>query len=468
MVILVLVTIVGLVGGGGGAFPLFFVAAAVTAALVAYYRDPARYVVFVFAMWFFTPWVRRVVDLHHGFQPANFVLAAPVLVSMVALLTAFRRSRELRGAMLYPFIFTVAGVAYGYFIGILKAGIFPATYGLITWLGPISFSVHLILSWRQFPALRDAFLTFLVWAMPVVAGYGIYQVAFLPQWDRYWMLKAEVLSIGAALPFAFRAFGTMNAPGPYSVALLIGILFLLGSARRGMMLGMALALVAILLTRTRSAWVALLVGILVVQFMGPVRRMARNWAFLLFLVVLAVPVLSLDVFRETIFTRFASFASLSEDNSFQARLQISNATSQMIGARAEGEGLGSIGGGGKLGSASGRQASVDNGFLEIFFLMGWPGGSLIIMGLIGQLLTLARFRDSRVDAFANSARACVWALLSVLLIGDIFSGAVGAMFWGAYGFACCAHAYNFASGKGLRSRQLVREFSLRPPARLPG
>jgi hypothetical protein len=39
------------------------------------------------------------------------------------------------------------------------------------------------------------------------------------------------------------------------------------------------------------------------------------------------------------------------------------------------------------------------------------------------------------------------------------------MFWGSYGFACSAHAYNFATGKGLRSRQLARELLARQPAR---
>ena len=95
-----------------------------------------------------------------------------------------------------------------------------------------------------------------------------------------------------------------------------------------------------------------------------------------------------------------------------------------------------------------RRASIDNGFLEVFYVLGWPGGALLGIGLAGNLLTLLRFRDARQDAFANSARACFWSMLSMLLIGDIFSGSVGVFFWGAYGFACSAHAYNYATGKG--------------------
>ncbi|MDQ8154877.1 MAG: hypothetical protein P3B98_09445 [Gemmatimonadota bacterium] len=461
------VTAAGLAGVGGGLFPIAYVGSAALAALIAYYRAPARYVSFVFFLWFFTPFVRRVVDLHNGFKPANPVLVAPTIATMVAVLTLFYRAKELRGALLYPFILTLSGVFYGFFIGLIKAGAFPATYALITWLGPIAFAMHLILNWRLMPALRDSFLDFLQWALPVVAGYGIYQVVMLPAWDRYWMEMAEVWSIGLPVRFGFRAFGTMNSPGPFAVVVLIGMIYLLGAARRGMMISLTIGLMALLLTRTRASWAAFIVGLLVVQFMGPVRRMGRNWFFLLFMVTAAMPVLSLDVFRDTIFNRIASLASLEEDSSVRQRLVLSNLATQALGARAEGEGLGATGGGTKLGSVQGRQASIDNGFLEVFYVLGWPGGSLVMLGLLGQLITLARFRDSREDAFANSARAVFWALLSVLFIGDIFSGAIGAMYWSAYGFACSAHAYNFATGKGLRSRQIARQFHGRAPAVAP-
>lgn len=452
------VTLAGLGGLGGRLFAVFFVAASAVAGLVAYYRAPTRYVVFVFALWFFTPFVRRVVDLHHGFQPASFVLMAPVLVTLIAGLTMVYRARELRGALMYPFVFMLVGVLYGFFIGVLKNGLLPATYALLTWVGPISLSMHLILSWRTLPALRKAFLDFLQWTMPVMGAYGIYQVVALPSWDQYWMVAANVASIGNPVPFGFRAFGTMNSPGPYAVVLMIGMLFLFGTARRGMVISLTLALIALLLTRTRSGWVALAMGLFIIQFMGPLRRATRNWFFILLMGVVAVPVLSLDAFRDSIASRLLSFTSLEDDNSVRQRMILSNLAIQEIGRRAEGEGLGSTGGAVKISADVGRLASIDNGFLEIFYILGWPGGSMVMLGLLGQLMTLARFRDSRHDAFANAARAAFWAFLSVLLIGDIFSGSVGAMFWAAYGFACSAHAYNYAVGTGLRSRELARDF----------
>lgn len=463
--VFIAVTLAGLGGLGGRLFAVLYVAAASVAGLVAYYRAPTRYLVFVFALWFFTPFVRRVVDLHHGYQPASFVLMAPVMVTLIAGLTMVYRPRELRGSLMYPFVLTLSGVLYGFTIGVLKNGLIPATYALLTWVGPISLSVHLILNWRSLPALRKAFLDFLQWIVPVLGAYGIYQVIALPSWDRYWMLAANVASIGMPVPFGFRAFGTMNSPGPYAVVLMIGMLFLFGTARRGMVISLTLSLIALLLTRTRSGWVALVLGLLIIQFTGPLRRATRNWFFVLLMGVIAVPVLSLDVFRESITRRLLSFTSLEDDSSVRQRVMLSSLAIQEIGRRAEGQGLGSTGGAVKISSDVERQASIDNGFLEIFYVLGWPGGSMVMLGLLGQLLTLARFRDSRQDAFANAARAVFWAFLSVLLIGDIFSGSVGTMFWASYGFACSAHAFNYAAGTGLRSRQLARDFgAFTPPA----
>jgi hypothetical protein len=465
LILFVAVTLLGVAGVGGRLFAPVFVGAAAVTGLTAYYRAPTRYIAFVYALWFFTPWVRRMVDMRYGFQPASFVLMAPVVVTLIALLTLAYRARELRGALMYPFVFTLVGVGYAYFVGVLKNGMLPATYALLTWIGPIAFGMHLILNWRIFPALRKAFLDFLQWAVPILGAYGIYQVIVLPRWDRLWMIAADLGSIGPPVPFGFRAFGTMNSPGPFSVVLMMGILFLLGTARRGMTLSLTLAFLSLLLTRVRSAWVAVAIGLVVVQLFGPLRRTVRNWVFVLLMAGIALPVLSLDVFRESIAARLLSLTNLEDDSSVRTRIMLSQLAVQSIGARAEGEGLGGTGGGTKLlPTGVEKQVSIDNGFLEVFYVMGWPGGCLIMLGLIGQLLTLARFRDSRGDPFSTSALATVWALLAVLLIGDIFSGSTGAVFWGAYGFACSAHAYNYSIGRGLRSQQLVREFGAGTPS----
>jgi hypothetical protein len=311
-----------------------------------------------------------------------------------------------------------------------------------------------------YPVLRETLLDFMQWALPILAGYGIYQLVRPPVWDTTWMQAAEVWSIGAPVPFGFRIFGTMNTPGPYAVALVVGMLYLLASGRRAAALILPVCLVALMLTRVRSSWVALLAGLLVVQFLGPLRKSARNWVVLALMLLLSVPLLSLDVFRDTISRRLQSFASISQDDSFKQRVIFSAATARVIAEQAEGEGLGATGGSTKL-QGTGRAASIDNGFLEVFYTLGWPGGAFLVIGLLGHLVGLARYRDAREDSFANGARASFWGVISVLLLGDIFSGSIGTMFWGALGFASCAHAYNFATGRALRSQQVARELAAR-------
>src|SRR5450759_3966026 len=94
-----LVTLAGLAGGGGRLFPPLYVGLAVLAGLVSFYREPGRYVAFVYGLVFFTPWVRRVGDFQNGINPTNVVLLAPVLVALISALTLAYRARELRGSM---------------------------------------------------------------------------------------------------------------------------------------------------------------------------------------------------------------------------------------------------------------------------------------------------------------------------------------------------------------------------------
>jgi len=172
---------------------------------VAYYRAPTRYVVFVFVLWFFTPFVRRVVDMHHGFQrPACADCPRAGDAHLAA--HGHYRARELRGALMYPFVFMLTGVLYGFFIGVLKNGLFSSTYALLTWVGPISFSMHLILNWRTLPALRKAFLDLLQWTVPLLGAYASIK------WCAAGM--GPVLDGGrrdgihrTPVPFGFRAFG---------------------------------------------------------------------------------------------------------------------------------------------------------------------------------------------------------------------------------------------------------------------
>jgi hypothetical protein len=112
--------------------------------------------------------------------------------------------------------------------------------------------------------------------------------------------------------------------------------------------------------------------------------------------------------------------------------------------------------------------SLDNGFLEVFYIYGWPGGLLFFLGIAGLLLQSFRFFEARTDSFANAVRAIAVALVSILPIGDVFTGPTGMLLWSMVGLGIAAHAYHLTTGKALRSRaNAIRAFAMSfppPPA----
>ena len=96
--------------------------------------------------------------------------------------------------------------------------------------------------------------------------------------------------------------------------------------------------------------------------------------------------------------------------------------------------------------------SLDNGFLEVFFVLGWPGGTLFFLGVGGLMFQSFRFADAKRDPFAATARACALAMLSILPIGDIFTGPSGVFLWSFVGLSIGAHAYHLTTGLAVRSR----------------
>src|SRR6185312_16939805 len=140
-------------GIGGHAANLAYVGLAGLAGAFLLERSPVTYSSFSLWLWFVTPFVRRVFDFRHGWNPTNPVLLAPPLVAALSFLTLWRHARELRGRYFVPFLLILGALAYGYSVGAIVAGFIPATYALLTWIAPIMFGVHLALSWRQYVEL---------------------------------------------------------------------------------------------------------------------------------------------------------------------------------------------------------------------------------------------------------------------------------------------------------------------------
>ncbi len=441
----ILVTFAGLAGAGGRAFaPAWAVLAAFTAFTLVT-RSPAAFLAFTVSLWFYTPLVRRVLDLQHGFTPTNLALAAPVLASTVALLTVLRFARELRGVLFAPALLVIAAVTYGFLVGALRNGVVPAFYAYLTWLSPAMIGLHTALHWRRYPEFRDTFLRTLAWGIGPAALYGIVQFVVMPPWDAYWMISTDLQSIGDPVPYSVRVFGPMTMPGTFAVVMEVGLLLLLSANVRGRLPSLVLGFIGLLLSRIRTAWLGFVFG-LVLQFITqPVRRLPRNWITIAVMALLSLPVITIPRIREGITDRLSSITAGNEDSSVRSRVMVARAGYALVLDYAEGAGLGATGSAVTARSKGGIR-NFENGLLEVFYLFGWPGGLLFFLGMIGIVLQGMRLADGRFDQFANAVRSGAAALLASLLISEIFTGAAGTLFWVLIGFGVSAHAHNLASG----------------------
>jgi hypothetical protein len=451
-----LVTIAMLAGLGGRAANIVYPAAAFVTGFVLLNRSPAMYSSFCLWIWFLSPFVRRVFDWRHGWNPTNPVLLAPPLVAALSVLTIMRHGRELRGRLFAPYLLVLGALGYGYSVGMINAGLIPATYALLTWIAPLLFGVHLALSWRHYLEVSAVMRKTFAYALPLLAFYGIYQFVRLPVWDAQWMINADLKSIGSPLPFLVRVFGTLNTPGPYAGFLLAGMLMVLAGKGFVRFPGIAVAFVALLLARTRAVWIAFLIGLIIQQLSLPVVKLPRRIVTLVIVAILAAPLTAIPQFRTTIVNRMSTLGNIKSDNSFIKRVQFSSQNANEIVETAEGNGLGTTGGAIKLGRVETSVRSLDNGFLELFYLFGWPGGTMFLLGIAALLYQSFMFAEARRDTFASAVRATAIALVSILPIGDVFTGSTGTLLWAMMGLGICAHAYHLKSGLALRSRARAR------------
>jgi len=446
--------LLALAGGGGRTLSYAYPVGCLVVAIVAYARSPATYLAFTWWTWMLTPLLRRMFDLRYGFHPTSSILLGPLLATSVAALTIVRRRRMLRSSAYVPFTIAVMALSYAFLIGIIRQSPTAAAYEMLTWIAPLFFGLHLALEWRQFPRLSETLLSCVLYALVVVSVYGIIQFASPPMWDRSWVVNAEMQSVGAPLPFVIRVFSTLNAPGPFSIMLVFSLLLGVAAPQRWKAFPLAIGLVALVLTKGRSAWGAFFLGALVLQFRQPIRSLPRQW------MALAAPVLTQPRVMAVLTGRAASLTNVSGDQSFQARVLMTREALTAIGTNPVGMGLGKFGGASKLLSGAKFGAALDSGPLEIFDLMGWVGGMLFMMALVAIILPIARARRFAYEPVTAAALATAVALLGASIFGNIFTSVSGFFFWVAIGTATAGRTYATAT-------ELAARFATTAPAGPP-
>ena len=449
-VFLLTALLVGLVVGSAaigraGMLQYLFPAAAAAVAFLIYRVRPVAYVGLAWWMWLLSPAVRRIADYQSSWNPVNPISVTPLVVGLVLLPSMIRHLPKFGQRRLLPFLLIAIAVFYGYAVGIFRAGLPSATYAMLTWLVPLMLGAHLVIHWQLYREHRDVIGKTYIWGLIFTGAYGVMQFIDPLPWDRFWMKNVEMVSIGAPEPFKVRVFSTVNAPGPYGYVAAGHLLVLLGYRSKWRVLAFAIGTAGLLLSLVRSAWIGLVCGVMTYAaytWHRPVRGLARGFGTLVAVLLVAgilAPLLPMDPIRDRLSMRFATFSDPSSDHSLQARTQFAIEYARQIQGDFLGAGLGSTK---RIVEEDQSRLTIDNGVLETFFTLGWPGGVLFFTGLILFILPLMRSRDSeKPDAFMAAARAGGIGMLVQSAFGNVFVNNTGAALYTAFGILAAARLW---------------------------
>lgn len=411
-------------------------AAALAGALALYRSAPGTFLAYTWLIVFFTPEVRRVVDWLTGWSATSPIMLAPILVPGVAMLALLRHAHLLRLRAYAPFGLALLGIGYGYLVGVAKVGVAAASFDVLNWAVPVGFGFYTVLHWRRYAEQRDALVRAFAWGLVLMGVYAVVQFVLAPPWDGYWMENATMSSIGTPEPFQIRVFSTMNSPGPFGSTVAAGLLLLMGARGRGGLRWAAIALgsAGLLLSMVRTAWLSLILGVVVLVLLAPRGQRGRMLGALVGLGVVAALATAVLPSGDVMVERMGSMGNLQEDHSFQARLNFWGVVSQSF-TDPVGGGMGSAGVAAKL--TAGDTFDFDNGIANVPFVLGWPGGIAFTLGVMLLTLracrTLLAARARGAEPFPVAALAVALSILAMMVSSNMLLGMTGMLFWSGLG-----------------------------------
>jgi len=414
----------------GTVLTLAFPVLATLTGLWLYFKSPARYVGFMWWLWFLSPEVRRLADWSKGaFTPTSLIQVAPLAVTMISGLSLIRHYPVLGQRRGLPVLLILAGLAYAFMVGVVSSGPLAATYDLANWLYPILIGFHIMANTRDYPAYRDTIINTFIWGMLVMGAYGIVQFAIMPPWDALWMLGSQMNSQGDPVPMGVRVFSTMNSSGPFAFAMMGAMVYVMAANHRVRWIAAALGFFAFGLSLVRSTWGGWVVALLIQLVKSNNRVRLRIVASGLLLAGLCVPLLAVGPVADRMQTRLNSIVNLKDDQSYAARNEFYATFAKTAFTDVSGEGMGATGTSTKLsndGGQLGQYGNFDSGVMNIPFVLGWPGTLLYLSGILWLLVraVLASFK-MRDDKFVSASLSLGLAIFAMLLFTNSLVGTGG-------------------------------------------
>ncbi len=427
-----------LLGGPAGLLRLCFPAGALLVSLFLYFKSPALYVGFVWWLWFLSPFVRRLVDFQAGWQDPNTILLAPFLATSVTAITIVRYLPKIHLLNAVPFILPITAVVYAMFIGLVQRSPAAVFVSFLDWFVPIAFGFHLFIYWQYYLAYCKTFQRTFLWGIAVMGAYGVWQFLTAPEWDRFWLINAELPGFGQPTPQGIRVWSTMHSPGPFAVVIMAGLLLLLRSRNQGALLASGVGCLALLLSQVRAVWLGGVIGLLLLISSLRPSLQIRLLTMLLVLVLCVVPLATIEPYSDIIASRLESLSSFTSDGSYQARAGGYQDLFGVAVLQLTGNGLGYV-------IEQGNFGSNDSGVLTMLFTLGWFGTVLYLSGLILLLLRTLQ-TAGQDDSLFYVFRSVSFAVIVQIPLGAVVLGVYGVVFWSFLGMAMAGrkHTQNYS------------------------
>lgn len=392
-------------------------------------KSPEGFVVFALWLWVLAPEVRRIVDwstIRHELSP---VLMGPALVSAIALPWAVTRSGSVSRRSKQ--VFTVASIVFLYagVVGLAQDRLLAVIGDVAQYVPPLILGFYILVYPRDEPTLRSSLLSFAQRALILIGVYGLIQFFTLPPWDAAWMTESSLTTIGPAIPMQFRVFSTLNAPGP--MAGVVAALLMLIPASQSHVVSRSFAavagFVAIGLSQVRTAWFALVAGVLVLV------RSQKFRSGRAAVVALCCAVLALILggpIVEHIQDRVVETADEGvEDDSLTARLEFQSQIAGAVLTDPVGQGFGATGLASELQEGANEPfRSYDSGFFETLTTFGVIGGVIFLYFVIRELV-LALRRSRHYGPTYVAFTAALMSLVATLVFGNPFTSVSGVLLW---------------------------------------
>jgi len=412
---------IGLVAGSV-ARPIFLTCCLVVG-FVAWRQSPQAHLKALITLFCFAPLVRRIIDLHAGYDTNGITLVGPLLTMAAPALLTFSdlTSDRLKHPQLGPVLTVGATIVYAVALSLFQGDWINAASGAVKTLTPLAYAAALMSTRVPPDKLIQAAASSFVVVLPIMGLYGIYQYIDPPEWDRLWMMSATILSAGQPVPYGVRTFSVLNGPASFATFTAAGLLLVLFLRRSPWSLALMLpAAIALLLSMYRTAWVALAAGIVFCLFFRATRDRA---AISLAGVAAVVAGTIFTPFGDVILDRLSTLAQGAGDGSVRERLEQFTAMwmrpdSGLIGSGFENVDVGTAG-----------SMAIDGMLMTCWITMGLAVGMICIGALlwaIGNAIAAATY-DRRETTIVIGALAL--GVLTQLPLANIISGELGFLFW---------------------------------------